>query len=198
MRCIVLFLCSLLMALLPRGEAQNPGMALNREGWNMPDTKKLIHVKDETVDLPGIKEEIATERWNLPKGSPYRITAFYPWQSGPVSEEVGWLVIYRAPDDKILCYEYGRFLRVKKTGEELGGTLSFFTDLDDDGRYESQFDDGGEIKNRLLLASIIRVKLGTSEETDLVLRVIEAALRDRPKQKNDPQRLERNESGATK
>jgi hypothetical protein len=152
-------------------------MGLYREGLNIPDTKRLVHVRNGTLNLPGIKEEIKTERWELPKDSPYRITAFYPWHSGPVSEEVGWLVIYRAPDEKILCYEYGRFLRDKESGDALGGTLSFIADLDNNSIYESQFEGAGEIRDKLLLASIIRLKLGISEETDLVLRIIEAALR---------------------
>ena len=175
-----------LIELHPICQAQSPGMGLYPEGRNIPDTKKLVHVRNGTLNVPGIKDEIKAERWELPKGSPYRITAFYPWHHGPVSEEVGWLVIYRAPDDKILCYEYGRFLRDKKSGDEIGGTLSFIADLDNNGRYESQFDDAGEIGDKLLLASIIRLKLGISEETDLVRRIIEAALRTSRKLGDSP------------
>lgn len=174
--------CSLvmnLMVLLPNYGAQNPGMRFNREGWNMPDTKKLVHIRSGTLKLSEIEEEVKTEEWELPKGSSYRITAFYPWHSGPVSEEVGWLVIYRAPDDKILCWEYGRLLRDKKSGQELGGILSFLADLDNDGRYESRFEGVGEKMDKPLLASLIRVKLGKSKETDLVIRLVKAALGER-------------------
>lgn len=170
--------CSLvlcLIGLLPVRRDQIPDVGLYREGLNIPDIRKLVHVRNGTLGIPGIEVEIKTERWELPKGSPYRITAFYPWQSGPVSEEVGWLVIYRAPNDKILCYEYGRFLRDKESGREIGGTLSFIADLDNNGIYESQFDSDGEKNDELLIASIVRLKLGISEETNLVIGIIKAA-----------------------
>lgn len=166
-----------LIVLLPNCGAQSPGMGFNQEGWNMPDTKKLVHIRNETLKLSGIETEVKAERWELAKGSTYRIKAIYPWHSGPVSEEVGWLVIYRAPDNKVLCWEYGRFLRDEESGQEIGGTLSFFADLDNDGGYESQFEGAGEIMDKPLLASIIRIKLGISQETDLVTRLVKAALR---------------------
>ena len=181
-----------LFALLPRTAPENGEIVLNRNGWKLPDTTKLVLEKVERMTLPGIPVEIHAEWWKLPEGSPYRIENFPNARSkhfdpgSPLIEELGRLIIFKTPKDEVLCHQYIRSLTGKYTGLSLGATFTFICDFDNDGTYEFQMGGGSEENDRILLVSIIRIKLGLSEETDLVRRIIGSALREMGNSKVEP------------
>jgi len=173
-----------LIALLPQTNPANREMVLNINGWNLPDTTKLVLEKVETITLPGIPLELIAESWKPGKDASYRIINPPPWRPKPsalnvlFSEEVRNLVIFRESKDKTLCIRYTRVLESQGTGLPVGVISTFISDLDDDGKYEFQMGGGYEAADKKLLISILRIKLGLSEEADLVRRIIGSALRE--------------------
>jgi hypothetical protein len=158
---------------------------MNPKGWNLPDKTNLILEKIERITIPGLHSEISAEWWKLPKESPYLITANSPLENDHqdanalLSEQVMNLIIYKSPDDKILCYEYTRRLLRKRTRQILGITASYVCDLDDDGICETQLPALSEGTNGKLLLSILRIKLELSDEAELVKRIIRSAIREK-------------------
>jgi len=176
-----------LLALYPQTESVNRAKVLNPNGWNLPDVKKLVLEKVETITLPEIPIELIVESWRPGPDSTYRITNLSPWKPKPTSlnihfrEKVRSLTIFRVSADEALCFQYGRVLEAESTGLPVGGISTFISDLDNDGKYEFQMGNGYEAADRKLLISILRIKLGLSEEADLVRRIVSSALREMSK-----------------
>jgi len=180
--CLALAFC---LSVVPSQRKPEYGeIVLNPKGWKLPDLTKLVLEKVERMTLPGIPDEIRAEWWKLPEGSPYRIENFPNARSehfdpdSPLIEELGRLIIFKTPKDEVLCHQYIRVLTGKYTGLSLGATFTFICDLDNDGTYEFQMGGGSEKNDRILLVSILRIKLGLSEETELVRRIIGSALHE--------------------
>ncbi len=168
-----LLLC--LVWVFPQNKPRNPEVILNPEGWKLPDLNELVRDDFGKIALPGTAIKIRAETWKLPDGSPYLITL--PSEDlEDLYEQVLSLVIYRSPDDKILCYEYVGYLIKRKSKDILGETASYICDLDGDGILETQFGATSEGKSKRLLVSILRIKLGVSNESDLVRKIISSAL----------------------
>ena len=175
-----LILC--LIWVFPQNKPRNPEVLLNPEGWKLPDLNELVRDKFGKIALPGIASKISAEAWKLPDGSVY-LMPFHPFrQTVPLEdreglcEQVLGLVIYRSSANKILCYEYTRYLIKRESKIVLGETASYICDLDGDGILETQFDATSEGKDQRLLVSILRIRLGVSDESDLVRKIINSAL----------------------
>lgn len=158
----------------------NTDKLLNPSGWNLPDVTKMVLEKVETISLPGIPDNLVAEYWRYRRDSPYRITNL--WRK----EQVLGLTIYKGPSDKILCFRYARVLEGRAKGSTLGILITLNSDLDGDGSYEFEICGGSEGANEKLLNSILRIKLGLSEETELVRRIIGSMLREMGNSKVEP------------
>jgi len=175
-----LMLC--LIGVFPQNKPRIPKVLLNPKGWSLPDLNELVRDKSVKIALPGIRSRIGAETWRLPDRSLYLIP-YRPFWGKALSEEWGdlcekvlSLVIYWSPANKILCYEYARYLIRQESKGILGVTASYICDLDGDDILEAQFDATSEGKVKRLLASILRIKLGVSEESDLVRKIVSSAL----------------------
>jgi hypothetical protein len=159
-------------------------IVLNPKGWNLPDTKRMIFVKVENLAMAGIPFEIQVETWTADSETTYRIKNLLYGSlpalaaNRPVLENPLDLFVFKTPDGKTLCYEYSREI-TNKAGFTYGAVTTYICDLDDDGLNEFQMEAGVEpIK---LLMSIMRIKLGLSEEAGVIRRTIISALREMKK-----------------
>jgi len=173
-----------LLSLFSQTTSVNQERALNPNGWNVPDVKKLEFVKAETITLPEIPVELIVESWTAGPESSYKITNLSPWKPKPTSQNIHYiervrsLTVFRVSKNKTLCFKYTRILEVENTGLSIGGISTYISDLNDDGTYEFQMGNGAEVADRKLLVSILRIKLGLSEEADLVRRIVSSAMRE--------------------
>jgi len=168
-----------LFALL-RLEAAWTEIVLNSKGWNLPDTAKMVLIESKKVDINGIPREIRMEIWMGKDETKYRIRnllyADMPDLAAnhPVLENPLALWVYKAADGTDICYRYTREI-TDKAGFTYGVVITFICDLDADGVNEFQIEAG--IEPDKMLASILRIKLGLSDEADLIKRTIRSALR---------------------
>jgi hypothetical protein len=171
---------ALFFFILPHLEGARAEMVLNPKGWNLPDTKRMIPARVEKLTLADIPFEIRVEVWtgntettyqirNLLYGSLPALTANRPVLENPLD-----LFIFKTPEGKTLCYRYCRQI-TDKSGFAYGAVITYICDLDDDGLNEFQMEAG--IEPAKLLTAIIKIKLGLSEQTDLIRRTISSALR---------------------
>ena len=91
----------------------------------------------------------------------------------PVLESPWTLRVYKAADGMHLCRHYARQI-TDKAVFSYSGVITLICDLDDDGVNEFQMEAGAEPDK--MLASIIRIKLGLSDEAELIKRTIRSAL----------------------
>lgn len=173
-----------LLALFSQTDSPNREMVLNPNGWNVPEVTKMVLEKVEAITLPGIPNELVAEYWMHGADPSYRITNLLPWRPKPsapnilYNEKVARLTIYKTSSGRILCFEYARILEDRSKKLPIGGLTTLISDLDENGKYEFQMSNGNEAGDRKLLISLIRIKLGLSEETDLVRRIVRSATRE--------------------
>ncbi len=170
---------------------------LNPRGWNLPDTSRLTLKAREEMAFPGVPVKITCELWIARPGSHYQITnlprCFSRGRTPDLDptrmyfERPQQLLICKAKDGRPLCYDYECLVSYLQTAPEPSpwfGVRSLICDLDGDGIFESQFGrDNSEEYNRMR-ASVLRIKLGVSTESDLVRRLVKATVEnmgERPK-----------------
>lgn len=175
-----IFACIFLFSVFLQSEDAWTEMVLNPKGWNLPDIGKMTLARVEKVSLTSVPCEIQVETWigksenkyttkNLLYGSLPALVGGRPVLENPLD-----LFVFKTPDGRTLCYEYSRQI-TDKAGFTYGAVTTYIADLDDDGHCEFQMEVGVEPNE--LLKSIIRIKLGLSEETNLIRRTISSALR---------------------
>jgi len=155
---------------------------INISGWNLPDPNKMVFRKIEKIVLPGIPIEVTTEERYVGPDSEYYIQN-PPRSVGKaidsralINERVEALTIYKDPDGHVLCYWYVCGFGGPPRQRKGGMSAAFICDLDDDGCNETKISYLGEVKRHELLSSLLRVKLGLSEEAELVRKVIRSSV----------------------
>lgn len=180
LKCCLFSILALFFFILLHLEGAWTEYVLNPKGWNLPDTRRMILAKVERLTIADIPFEIRVEVWtentetiyqikNLLYGSLPALTANRPVLENPLG-----LSIFKTPEGKTLCYEYCREI-TDKSGFTYGAVITYICDLDDDGLNEFQMESG--VEPTKLLTAIIKIKLGLSEQTDLIRRTISSALR---------------------
>jgi len=146
----------------------------NSKGWNLPDAIKMPLEGVERIKLPGIPIDIIIETRYLGQGSEYYIKN-PPWRVGKgidshtlINEQVMRLKTYRSPDGQVLCYWYNYGLGGPPSAAAVAAVASYICDLDGDGRNETRISPLGEPVEKESLLSIIRVKLGLSDEAGFI------------------------------
>lgn len=155
-------------------------IVLNPKGWNLPDTKEMSLSGVESLEIEGIPRGIQVGTWAEKSGTKYRMKNILYGSlpalaaNHPVLESPWTLRVYKAADGTHLCCHYARQI-TDKAVFSYSGVITFICDLNDDGVNEFQMEAGVEPDK--VLASIIRIKLGLSDEAELIKRTIRSALR---------------------
>ncbi len=180
-KAIYLLLTLGLVEFLAADEGKNYERIFNPEGWNIPDVSKLTFLKTEKLSLPGLPFAISGEWWMTKEGSRYHIKNYPGWGSEATSvwsrkvdEEVGSLTIYKGPEGQVLFYLY-MFL-IKDDARHEGAYAEIICDLDGDGVNESQFGYTSQQVPEKIMAAIAGIKVGISDESQLVKRMVISAL----------------------
>jgi len=140
----------------------------------------MVLTEVKKLDIKDISQEVQVETWAEKSGTKYIMKNILYGSlpalpaNRPVLENPWTLRVYKASDGTKLCYYYAREI-TDKAGFTYGGVITFICDLDDDGVNEFQMEAG--IEPDKMLASILKIKLGISDEADLVKRTIRSALR---------------------
>jgi len=173
-----------LVASYLHGQTANPEDVFNPKGWKLPG-KALFELSGaEKVSLPGVPREIIAETYDRKLDSADRSTNLpidNEWRASTPNlrliDDVYSLTLYRSTDGRIICWQCIRGFVDPNLGE-LGTVVSnLVCDLDGDGSYESQFETWKlDSEYTELLASLARIKLGLSDESWLVSRMLKSAL----------------------
>jgi hypothetical protein len=159
----------------------------NPKGWKLPGKELFDLSKVEKVSLPGVPREIIAEIWFSRNDSANRSTNLphdpcdeYKLENEHLIDHVNRLIIYKTTDGRIICSYCDRELRAENP--DLGALgcalVNLVCDLDGNGSNESQFSVAkGDSEYPELLASIARIKLGLSDESWLMSKLLKSTLR---------------------
>lgn len=159
---------------------------INHKGWNMPDPSKMTLFRVKKFTLPGmpfeIKKEVYLSEELDPANSedpdkdsirimnPAKNAEGRPDMNKYIEQQIDYMGIYKDEQGHVLIYDILYDLSFREARS------SVICDIDNDGCLESRYDNISVDDEQSFMASIIKIKLGLSDESESIRKKVHSTV----------------------